>query len=212
MRTVVVAVLTLFALEALAQEEDAPPPETEAPPAEAEATPEAHPEREEADLRTRSADLARQRGRLEDALRDYRLAEELDPSAARSLRVIEMLDALRRDAELVAAYGAFLERYPSHPRAGELQARLGVAEGALPAAEDASPPPEPEVALRPEEAASEGEEGSGSVLDETWFWGVIVGVVVVGLFAVLLTTQSQGVEAPLPGDEGVVVLTLTERF
>lgn len=156
----------------------------------------------EARLRHEAGVLARAQGRLEDALEDFRRAHALAPSPDRLLSVIELLDALRRDRELLDAYHAYVALAPEgDPRLPEIAARTAVLERTL--AGDRSVPEAPERA--PEPPAREH-----TVLDEPWFWG-LVALAAAGLVAgVLFGTASPGVEAPIPGDNGVIVRTLVE--
>lgn len=158
----------------------------------------------EARLRCEAGWLARSQGRLEDALEDFQRAHALAPSLDRLWSVAEVLEALRRDREVLDAYRAYVELAPeSDARLPEVRARVAVLERTLDTAPEHA---EPEA----DEAAAIAPAHEHSVLDEPWFWAV-VAIAGAGLIAGLLFgTASAGVEAPLPGDEGVIVRTLVE--
>lgn len=131
----------------------------------------------------------------------------------------EILSALRRDGELRRLYRAFLATYPNDPRAAEVRARLTVLG---PATEGASPPastrssstsPGSNEAGPAATAATDAEsdKDGGSIVDEDWFWPVVVGGAVVVLIAVLALIQPGAPEQAIPGDDGVVVMTLLDR-
>jgi tetratricopeptide (TPR) repeat protein len=180
-------------------------PELDAP--EAEPAPDAPAERE-ARLRFEAGQLAREQGRMEQALEDFRRAQELAPSTDRLWAVTQALEALRRDGELIETYRVYLQLAPpDDPRLAELRARLAVLEGASLEVPPPAPASEALSAVAPEPAAPEHEH---TVLDEPWFWAVLaIGAAgIVG--GLLFGTASPGMEAPIPGDEGVVVRTLVE--
>ncbi|HJL17558.1 MAG TPA: hypothetical protein RMH99_17980, partial [Sandaracinaceae bacterium LLY-WYZ-13_1] len=157
--------------------------------------------------------LAQERGRLEEALEDFRRAHALAPSAAHLLALAEMLDALRRDAALIPVYRELLELAPAHPRAAEVRARLAILEGTarVPAAGGADAPAGAEVAVDDGDGASAEEDEEWDLFDEPWFWAVVAVVVGGGLVAALFLTSGEGVQDPVPGSDGGVIRTLVER-
>jgi tetratricopeptide (TPR) repeat protein len=160
----------------------------------------------EAALRSEAGRLAFGRGELEQARADFDAAWALAPTVERFRDRARALEALRRDAELVALYRDFLAWAPAdEPVRTEVQARLSVLESRPGAAEVSGSDAEPTV-----EAPTAASPRSHTVLDEPWFWAVVAVVAAAGLGAVLFGASSQGTEAPIPGDDGVVVRTLVE--
>lgn len=160
---------------------------------------------QEARLRVEAGRLARAQGRLEEALEDFRRAHAIAPTLDRLWSVAEVLEALRRDRELLDAYRAYLELAPeSDARAAEVRARAAVLERTLAA---------PSTSID-EEAAASGAEApparEHTVLDEPWFWAVVAVAGAAVIAGLLFGTAGPGVEAPIPGDHGVVVRTLME--
>lgn len=156
----------------------------------------------EAALRTEAGWLALSRGQLARALEDFEAGWQLAPTSARFWARVRVLDGLRRDAALVEAYRDYLEwAAPEDPQRAEVEARLAVLGATRSAPEPAS------TALVSTESAP---SRPTTVLDEPWFWAVVAVAAAAGLGALLFTTGSSGAEAPIPGDEGVVVRTLLE--
>lgn len=203
MRAIVVVVLLARASLALGQEPGAPvvPDQAGGDDAVHEVAPEVAPEvAREVALRVESAALARRAGRLEDALADLERAHALDPSPERLWAVAQILDALRRDEALAEAYRRYLEQAPEGAHAAEARARLAVIESLTPRAvpEEERSAPAPSTPVR-------------QWWEEPWLWAVI-GIVAVGAIAVAIfaSGSTSGTQAPLPGDDGVVVRTLVE--
>lgn len=147
----------------------------------------------EAALRSEAGRLAMARGELERAREDFCTAWELAPSAERFRDCARVLDALRRDAELVTLYRAYLAwASPDDPDRAEAQARLAVLEPRVTTPTPDAPP------------------RAHGVLDEPWLWAVIAVAAAAGLGVLLFSTGAQGAELPIPGDDGVVVRTLVE--
>lgn len=208
MRGLLVLSILAFAVPAGAQDEAAERPTPEhvdpdpSPAAGATASPST-----ELDLRREAGRLALGRGELERALDDFRVAYELAPEGDRLLDVADVLDAMRRDGELRAAYRAFLEANPEHPRATEIRTRLAVLDAAAAA-------PAPRVGEPPEasarEPAEEEEEAEGEFYDQPWFWAVAAILIAGGLVGVMYAIEGVGVQEPIPGDDGYVIGTLVE--
>ena len=136
---------------------------------------------EEADLRTRTAELARDAGRLDDALADLRRAREIDPTPERTWAVAVLLDAMGRAPEAAQQYRDYLGAAPIGAHAAQARARL-----------DAMHAP------------------ARAFYEEPWLW-VIIGVIAIGAVATGLIVGAQGgTQGPIPGDDGAVVRTLVE--
>lgn len=151
-------------------------------------------------------------GRFEAALARFQEAYELSQRPALLYNIGTAADRLRRDAQALEAFRAYLAAVPDAANRDEVESRIRVLEEAVaedearavPAPEEVTAAPEPVVAA-PESEPSDAGEG-GSVLEEWWFW-TIVGVVVVGAgvgIGVGVASADPGTQAPLPGTGGVV--------
>ncbi|MDQ3032683.1 MAG: tetratricopeptide repeat protein [Myxococcota bacterium] len=173
-------------------------------------------------------------GRFEAALARFREAYELSGRPTLLYNVGTAADRLRRDAEALEAFRAYVAALPDAPNRAEVESRIRVLEGAV--AEDrergapgptvdADPEPAVELTAPAQETASaqpattfraeprddRDAGGGGSIADEWWFW-TILGVVVigagVGIGAGVALSDSSSTQAPLPGTMGVVVVAL----
>lgn len=150
-------------------------------------------------------------GRYEVALARFREAYELSGRPALLFNMATAADRLRRDAEALDLYERFLAEMPSSPQRGEVEARIRIlreaqgSEGPTPAPPAALTTSATESGAQRDASAASG----GSILEEWWLWALL-GVVVAGGVAatVVATTMSGGLEAPLPGTDGVVVAAL----
>ena len=167
-------------------------------------------------------------GRFEAALERFREAYELSGRPGLLFNIGSAADRLRRDAEALQAFRAYLDAVPDAANRAEFEARIRVLEEA--AAEDASrgepgaPSPEdtaraaqappPDAALGLGATGSELERdsaGGGSVLEEWWFWTIVV-VVGAGVgIGVGVAMADPGTQGPLPGTGGAIAIALGGR-
>lgn len=138
--------------------------------------------------------VAYDNARYEDALQYFRRAHELSGRAQLLYNIGQTLDRLRRDAEAVEAFEAFLEGAPETSKRREVEARIGILRQRLntqPTVEttptETTPTETTPVVPTPEQVAitepqqtpePEAEEASGGI--KPWVWAVIAGVVVIG--------------------------------
>jgi tetratricopeptide (TPR) repeat protein len=158
-------------------------------------------------------------GRFESALARFREAYELSGRTALLYNIGTAADRLRRDAEALEAFRAYVAAEPGAENRGEVEARIAVLERAVAAAEPApavAPEPEPEpIAVASPAMGTEDDRaasgGGGSVIEEWWFW-TLIGVVVVGagvgIGVGVAVSSGETVQGPLPGSGGAVAIAL----
>lgn len=157
-------------------------------------------------------------GRFESALERFREAYELSGRAALLYNIGTAADRLRRDAEALEAFRAYVAAEPDASNRGEVEARIAVLERAVAAAEPApaqdvaAPEPEPIALAQPVSEDDRAASGSGgSIAEEWWFW-TLIGVVVigagVGIGVGVAVSSGDTVQAPLPGTTGSVAIAL----
>jgi len=123
-------------------------------------------------------------------------------------------DRLRRDRLAIASFERFLAEVPATPKRVEVEGRLSALRQATRRQEER----DARTAIERDRLALEAREADlrardaedGSIFASPWFW-VVVGVVVVGAgtaTAVALTTRDPGVQAPIAGTDGVVIMAL----
>lgn len=174
----------------------------------------------DADARTafEAGSTAFDEGRFEYALERFSHAHALTGRPELLYNMGLTLERLQRPSEALEALESYLSAVPNSPNRGNVEGRIVALRGAVAerraleeelaasrAAESAEENPDPIVVL------NDPPEGEARVRTKWWLWA-IVGIVVVGVgvgVAVALT-RDDDVQQPLPGDEGVVVSTLTE--
>lgn len=179
---------------ALAQQADAP--EGQAIQMEDGAAPD--PRDEEARQLFEAGRIAYSNGHYEDALHHFTRAHELSGRGALLYNVGQSLDRLRRDAEAIEAFEAFLAAEPEAPQRAQVETRLTILRQSVAeeqarqaALEEERRRAEQEAIARvaAEEQAHQAEEqalaanadsgGGGGIATKWWFW-TIVGVVAIG--------------------------------
>jgi tetratricopeptide (TPR) repeat protein len=170
---------------------------------------------EEARTRFRAATMAFSDGRFEDALSDFQRAYELSGRLELLFNIGSAADRLRRDAEALAAYEAYLDASEDPPNRRFVEARVRMlrergAEQDAKAQTIAAPTPEEAAKKSLAERGAEGPSPAGEPSDtgvrSSWWLWTGVGVVVVGAIvtAVLLSSRSTRVRDAPPGDDGQV--------
>ena len=162
-------------------------------------------------------------GRYEDALDHFRDSYEQSGRPTLLYNIGMSADRLRRDEEALEAFEEFLARVPEHPNRVSTENRVAALRRVLEerdVAEAAAAPTPAEVAAAAQPAPAEPvassrdvvEDDGGSVLSTWWFW-TIIGVLVVGGAAAGVAVAMSGdtQQEPIPGDNGVVVMTLGSR-
>ncbi len=149
-------------------------------------------------------------GHFEEALTLFEDAHQRSQRPALVYNIAQTLDRLSRAVEARDAYRRYLEEEPTAPQRAAIEARIAVLEQELAAEEERRRVlAETERALAEERARPpEGNE----IYEEWWFW-TIIGVAVVG--GAVGVGVGVGVvrnrQAPLPGDDGLVITTLSSQ-
>ncbi len=146
--------------------------------------------------------MALEDGRYEDALEYFERAYELSGRVALLFNIGTVAERLRRDRRALEAYQAYVEAEPGAPNRAEVDRRIAILteqiereDALLRTASDPSSPAD--------------SEGGGGVLGQWWFWTVVGAVVAGGAVAVAVALSAENeTEAPLPGTDGVVLMTL----
>jgi tetratricopeptide (TPR) repeat protein len=175
--------------------------------------PELTSEDEEARSLFEAARTAYAAGRYEAALERFREAYELSGRPALLFNMATAADRLRRDEEALDLYERFLAAQPESPQRPEVEARIRILreatrEGGSRTDAEANASTRAPTDSSPTAPARDG-GGGGSIAEQWWFW-TLIGLVVAGgiTAAVLATTLSGGIEAPIPGTDGTVVMAL----
>ena len=128
------------------------------------------------------------------------------------------LDRLRRDEEALRHYRGYLDAFPEAENRAEVENRIHAIESAIeerkkqsiaPAAVTAPPASNPS-SIDLKLGTPEPTDTDGSVFKQWWFWtaaAVVVGGAVTGI---VIATSGDDVRHPMPGSDGMVVLTLTK--
>lgn len=156
-------------------------------------------------------------GRFEYALERFKRAHTLTSRPGLLYNIGLTLERLQRPEEAIEALEGYLSATPDSPNRANVEARVTAMretvaerhalEEELSAARAAQAANQENSAL----TAGDPQEREPQAKSKWWLW-TLIGIVVVGAgvgVAVALTRDS-GVQEPLPGDEGVVVSTLTE--
>lgn len=159
-------------------------------------------------------------GRFESALARFREAYELSGRAALLYNIGTAADRLRRDAEALEAFRAYVAAEPDAENRAEVESRIAVLERAIAAAQpapavDAPPEPAPDAVATPAlgDPGAEDDRAArgGSIAEEWWFW-TLIGVVVigagVGIGVGAAVSSGETVQPPLPGTSGSVAIAL----
>ena len=150
-------------------------------------------------------------GRYEAALGHFRAALELSQRPQLLYNIGLAADRLRHDQEALTAFESFLQQVPESPLRAQVEARAEILRRAI--EQQISPE---EVAAAEERAAREGasqalaqrEHDRPGVARRWWFW-TLNGVAVAGVAtAVIVASSGDKRQAPLPGDQGVVICAL----
>ncbi len=152
-------------------------------------------------------------GRYDDALERFQRSYELSPRPALLYNVAVALDRLRRDQDALDAYERYLRTVEDTDERRTIEGRIDALHAAI---EERRAEHEHEreaqaaanARVAPDEPGTH-EDDRGSVASKWWFW-TIVGLAVAGgaTAAIVVATSGGGIEAPIDGDYGVVVMTL----
>lgn len=147
-----------------------------------------------------SGRVAYREGRYEDALDDFTHAHDLSGRPELLYNIGLAADRLRRDAEAVAAFEAYLDALPTAENRAEVEGRLRALREALAVEAAATAAMAAPTAVTPASDAPH----STPVYDEWWFWTVI-GVVAAVAIAIPVGVVAGSHTEPLPyvtGDIG----------
>lgn len=179
------------------------------------------PEEREARTAFEAGSRAFEEGRFEYALDRFSRAHELTERPALLYNVGLTLERLQRPEQALEALEGFLAAVPDSPNRGNVEGRIVALREAVQERRAMQQELDAARAARAaEEADSESEsdrvmatppaERAEPTRSKWWVW-TLVGVLVVGaaVGVAVALTRDPGVENPLPGDEGVVVSTLS---
>ncbi len=153
-------------------------------------------------------------GRFEEALALFRRAHALSRRDTLLYNIGQSLDRLRRDEEAIEAFELYLERVPSAPNRGEVEARLQVLRRAVSrrdAASEAQGESSSSTAQNallaaspapPESSSTESEEGGGS----WWVWTLVgVGTTLLVLGGLVVAADRADTPPQVPGADQQVL-------
>ena len=156
-------------------------------------------------------------GRYAEALDHFEAAYRLSPRPQLLYNIGLAQDRLRQDRAAIASFERFLAEVPDTTKRVEVEGRLSALRDSTRRQEER----EARSAIERDQLALDARDadlrarsaGSGSVFTSPWFW-LIVGVIVVGAgtaTAVAVSTSDPGVQPPIPGTDGVVIMALDSR-
>ena len=138
-------------------------------------------------------------GRFEEALRNFRRSYELSGRPELLFNMGSVHEQLQQDARAVRAYERYLAERPDAPNRRSVERRLELLRSRV---DDAAATPDAEPAV---------EESGGALWEQWWFWTMLGAAAVAGVtVGVVLGTVDAGVQEPLPGRDGAVLMTLVE--
>ena len=144
--------------------------------------------------------------RYEEALDHFEASYRLSQRPQLLYNIGLAQDRLRRDALAIESFERFLAEVPDTTKRVEVEGRVAAIREATQRQEQQDVVARAEQERRVREASRQ----HGSVFSSQWFW-VVVGVVVAGACAataVAVATHDPGVQDPIPGTSGVVVMAL----
>jgi len=148
------------------------------------------------------------------ALDEFRLAYTLTGAPELLYNIGTSADRLRRDADALASFRAYVREVPGASDRAAVEARIRVLERSV---SDADARSEADR-RRAEQPAGGGlgragpgvdaDAGEGGVLTKWWFWTIVGAVVVTGIAVGVAVGSTTELAPPTPGDDGGVIIAL----